>query len=74
MTRTLTKTEIRNLQVQLRDARTIDDVLRIARTRRIERIPGGYRITRHASPVARDVEYTDDDLAWFRAPIRGGVL
>ena len=70
MTRTLTKAEIRNLQVQLRDARSIDDVLKIARTRRIERVPGGYRITRHAH--ARDVEYTADDLAWFRRPLGGG--
>ena len=73
MTRTLTRDEIRDLQTQIKDARSIDDVLKIARTRRIERIPGGYRITRHASPVARDVDYTADDLAWFRAPIKGAL-
>ena len=73
MTRTLTRTEIRNLQAQLRDARSIDEVLKIARTRRIERIPGGYRIERHTSPAARDVEYTEADLAWFRAPIKGAL-
>ena len=76
MTRTLTRDEIRNLQTQIKDARSIDDVLKIARTRRIERIPGGYRISGHASgaSAARDVEYTEADLAWFRAPIKGGAL
>lgn len=73
MTRTLTRDEIRNLQIQIRDARSIDDVLRIARTHRIERIPGGYRIASVASPAARDVDYTADDLAWFRAPIKGAL-
>ena len=72
MTRTLTRTEIRDLQTQIKDARSIGEVLKLARTRRIERIPGGYRIARHAH--ASVVEYTDEDRAWFRAPIRGGVL
>ena len=67
MTRTLTRTEIRDLQAQIKDARSIDEVLKIAHTRRIERIPGGYRIEPRA--YASVVEYTEADLAWFRRPL-----
>ena len=84
MTRTLTRDEIRDLQIQIRDARSIDDVLRIARTRRIERVPGGYRIAArvyHADTCEADTcdgaccacEYTAADRAWFRRPIGGGL-
>ena len=84
MTRSMSREEIRSLQLQIRDARSISEVLRLARTRRIERIPGGYRLTPrvyHADTCEADTcdgaccacEYTAEDRAWFRAPIGGGL-
>ena len=71
MARNLTLTERRDIEVQLASARTIADVTRIARitprqAARVVAIACGYRIARPA------VEFSDDDLAWFRAPIREG--
>ena len=71
MARNLTIEERRNLESQLASARSIADVMAIARVTprqaaRVVAIACGYRVSRPS------VEFTDSDLAWFRAPIKEG--
>lgn len=71
MARNLTLNERLTIEAQLASARSIADVMKIARVTprqcaRILRIACGYRIARPA------VEFSDADLAWFRAPITEG--
>jgi len=50
---------IASINAMLRNAVSIADPV-------IERIPCGYVVNR------REVEFSDDDHAWFRGPIKGG--
>lgn len=72
MARNLTLPERHEIEAQISNARSIADVMRLAhvtprQAARVVAIACGYRIARPA------VEFTDADLAWFRAPIKGGV-
>lgn len=50
---------VAHLNAQLRNSVTLADAT-------IERMPCGYVVTR------KIVEFSDDDRAWFRGPIKGG--
>lgn len=59
--RNLLNTEIAQINAQLSSAVSLAS----AHTARVTREPCGYRIARAT------VEYSESDLAWFRAPIKG---
>lgn len=71
MARNLTLHEKRDIEAQLASARSISDVMQLARVTprqaaRVVAIACGYRVSRPS------VEFTDADIAWFRAPVQGG--
>ncbi len=57
MSRNLTKRFLAETSASINQAISIADILRIAH---LSRVPCGYHVTKPA------VQYTADDLAWFR--------